>query len=298
MGTITIEADETASARGLESLLGEAWTDAGRRGRMPTGWRPFDSARAEGIAVREEGRLVGYAAVRATEGMDSLDFFYVRRGSRRPATFAALLERTVDRLKQIGQTRLIYAGFGWWREAFPAAFAAAFERASFGRFEGIFLMRALEPGGPAPAPIAPGYEIREWRDEGFDDVCQLMLASPEPEALYWDLGLCTRSIINAAFPLRPLFPDGFGQCAFQGERIVGFTLSTQHGYVNHVYTHPEHRGRGLASAMLTRLLAAVERKGIARATILTHDTNPGAVALYERLGFHVDFRYPQFYLRW
>jgi ribosomal protein S18 acetylase RimI-like enzyme len=49
---------------------------------------------------------------------------------------------------------------------------------------------------------------------------------------------------------------------------------------------------------VTRLLAALARKAIPRATILTHDTNPGAVALYERLGFRVDFRYPQFYLRW
>src|SRR5437773_7664212 len=118
MGAITVERDETASARGLEGLLAEAWTDAGRRGKTPPGWRPFDPARAEGIAVREEGRLVGYAAVRPTDGMDSLDFLFVRKGARKPPTFRALIERSVERLKEIGQTRIIYAGYGWWRDPF------------------------------------------------------------------------------------------------------------------------------------------------------------------------------------
>jgi ribosomal protein S18 acetylase RimI-like enzyme len=265
---------------------------------MPTGWRPFDPARAEGLALRESGRLLGYCVVRPSEGMDAVDFLYVRPGARRQATFAVLLEPAVVRLRETGRTRLIYVGFGWWREGFPGAFARAFAAAGFGRFEGVFLVRPLQQSEGAPEPVAPGYEIADWRDERFEEVCEVMLASPEPEALYWDMGLCRRSILNAAFPMRPLFPDGFGQLATRDGTLVGFTLATQHGYVNHVYTHPDHRGRGLGSAMLSRLFVALARKGLTRATILTHDTNPRAIALYERLGFRVDFRYPQFYLRW
>lgn len=299
MGEHVLEHDETVSARGLEALLEEAWVEARRRGRVPAGWRPFDPARAEGIALRDEERLLGYAAVRPMEGMDSLDFFYVRAGARRPGAFRALMARAVERLKERGLTKIIYAGYGWWRDGFPASFARAFGREGFGRFEGVFMIRLLDrDAGPAPLGVPAGYEVRDWRDDWYDDVCACMLASPEPKALYWDLGLCQRSIIGAASPLRPLFPDGFGQVVFHGQSVVGFALSTPSGYVNHVYTHPDHRGRGLGAAAITRLLGALARKALSRATILTHDTNPGAIQLYERLGFAVDFRYPQFFLRW
>jgi len=290
-----VERDDTTSARGLETLLGEAWEECGRRGRMPAAWTPFDPARAEGAALRERGKLLGYVAIRPTVGMDSIEFLYARRDARRDDVLDSLIATAVARLREVGLTRIIYAGYGWWRAPFPDVFARAFARAGFGRFEGVFLVRPLERGGPEAAPVPPGYEVVDWRDDFLDEVCDVMLASPEPEALYWDMDLCRRSILNAAFPSRPLFPDGFGQVAFHAGRVAGFTLASRHGYVNHVYTHPEHRGKGLAPALVTRLLRALARKGIERVSILTHDTNPRAVAIYERLGFAIDFCYPQFY---
>jgi GNAT superfamily N-acetyltransferase len=150
---------------------------------------------------------------------------------------------------------------------------------------------------------------RDWEDRFLDASIDLMEACPEPENLYWGRDLCRRSILGAAHPLRPLFPNGAGQLVFQAacdvaERESGdpgllcaFTLATETGYVNHVYTREDHRGRGLASAAIVRLFHSLAAVGHGRTTILTHDTNPGAIALYKRLGFEELFRYPQFFLR-
>jgi ribosomal protein S18 acetylase RimI-like enzyme len=298
MTTLHLDPDPRCDARGLETLAQEAWTECGRAGRAPAGWRPFDYERCEGIALREGGALAGYAAVRALEGMDGLEFLYVRRAARRLGTVRALIGRAHERLKTIGITRTIYAGFGWWRAPFPAVVTKAFLGLGWRTFQGVFLARPLEPGGPEETALPPGYEARAFRDDDFRETCDVMLVSPEPEAIYWDVGLCRRSILNAGNPLPPLFPDGRGQLAVHEGRIVAFALSTSLGYVNHVYVHPDHRGRGLGAAVLTRLLAALARREVPRATILTHETNPGAIALYERLGFQVDVRFPQFYIKW
>jgi ribosomal protein S18 acetylase RimI-like enzyme len=294
-----IEADPMLDCEGLDGLLSEAWAEAGRRGPMPEGWRPFDPGRVEGIALYDDADLLGYAAVRPAEGMDSLDLLYLRRGARKTSAVAALLESAIERLKEIGQTRIVYAGYGWWRDTFPTGLAKGFTAAGFTRFEGVFLQCPIE-GRPHPEPTAvrEGYAVEPWRDEWFEPVCDLMLICPEPEAIYWDMGLCRRSIVNAATPGRPMFPDGLGQVALHDGKVVAFTLATTYGYVNHVYTHPDHRGRGLGAAMVSRLLAALARRGVQRATILTHETNPTAIALYERMGFEVDFRYPQFWTKW
>lgn len=303
---VEIVRDEGGRAEGLEALLFEAWAESGRKGSMPAGWRPFDPGRTVALAARTgggPGRLDAYAALRPAEGMDTVEFFYVRRRARAPdggPVQAALLERLLATARELGLTRIVYAGFGWWRAPFAPELAAGFERAGFRRFEGVFLARPIEPGGPAEVPPPPGYALADWTDDRFEEACALMLRSPEPRAIYWDMGLCRRSITGAGNPLPPLFRDGLGQLVLREAdgSLAAFTLATPTGYVNHVYTDPADRGRGLARCMITRLLRAIARRGLLQATILTHDTNPRAIALYERLGFRVDFTFPQFHTRW
>jgi ribosomal protein S18 acetylase RimI-like enzyme len=206
----------------------------------------------------------------------------------------------VKRLRDEGRTRIIYAGYGWWRQPFSDEIAQGYGAAGFGRFEGVFLLRPIvrDEGGFPSAP--PGFAHEEWHDDRFDEVCELMLRTPEPEALYWDMGLCRRSIRNAGHPVPPLFRDGFGQLIVRerDRKVVAFALATTGGYVNHVYADQTLGVRGLGTAVLGRLIASLSRAGIAHASILTHDTNPRAISVYERLGFKAEFRFPQFWLKW
>lgn len=290
-----------ADPPGLDGLLAEAWEEAGRDGPLPPGWRPFDAARTAGFAIVERGEIAGYAAVRPSPCMDSVDFLYVRRAHRRPGVLRALIDRAVAHLADHGLADVIYVGYGWWRGEFPASLARGFSAAGFGRFEGVYLGRDLDRVPPVPAP-PPDYVCREWEDRFHGPVIDLMEATPEPGAIYWGRDLCERSVGGAAHPLRPMFPGGTGQLVFHvpeggaGDGLLcAFTLATDTGYVNHVYTRDGHRGRGLASAAVVRLLHALRTRGHDRTTILTHDTNPGALALYKRLGFEELFRYPQFH---
>jgi len=61
-------------------------------------------------------------------------------------------------------------------------------------------------------------------------------------------------------------------------------------------THPDRRGRGIATALLSQVLAAAARAGCTLATLEVRAGNAPAIALYQRAGFrtvHVRARYYQ-----
>lgn len=61
------------------------------------------------------------------------------------------------------------------------------------------------------------------------------------------------------------------------------------GYVDHVVTFPETRGRGYASAIVLRLVREARRVGVSDVFLLT-EADGGPSALYERAGFVVSGR--------
>jgi [ribosomal protein S18]-alanine N-acetyltransferase len=63
-----------------------------------------------------------------------------------------------------------------------------------------------------------------------------------------------------------------------------------------IATHPDHRRRGIAGALLARALAQGRAAGAELATLEVRRSNAPAIALYERAGFrtvHVRARYYQ-----
>jgi putative acetyltransferase len=80
--------------------------------------------------------------------------------------------------------------------------------------------------------------------------------------------------------------------AVAGASVVGFTDLEPSGHLDHMYVHPEHEGRGIASALLTCLEAAARRakypvqkmstlSGLLRGSFLAsgNDALPGARAI-------------------
>ena len=79
--------------------------------------------------------------------------------------------------------------------------------------------------------------------------------------------------------------------ARRGARVVGFcafwrVLDELH--INNVAVLPEERRKGVASALLVRILAEGRKLGAFRATLEVRRSNAAALALYQRLGFSVE----------
>src|SRR5574341_2375672 len=73
-----------------------------------------------------------------------------------------------------------------------------------------------------------------------------------------------------------------------GGKLVAFCnywLVTTELHILAIATHPDHRGRGIASALLAHVLDVARTTGCALATLEVRSTNQPAIALYERAGF-------------
>jgi [ribosomal protein S18]-alanine N-acetyltransferase len=76
--------------------------------------------------------------------------------------------------------------------------------------------------------------------------------------------------------------------AFEGEDLVGYVINSRYvdaWHVMNVAVDPEHRGRGIGTALLERVFELTrddERRGY---TLEVRVSNDDAIRLYERLGF-------------
>jgi GNAT superfamily N-acetyltransferase len=78
-----------------------------------------------------------------------------------------------------------------------------------------------------------------------------------------------------------------------GDELAAVTRNDAHvaggGYVGAIGVRPAWRGKGLAKVLLSRTFAEFWRRGTTRVTLGVDTQNAtGAVALYERVGMHVD----------
>ena len=80
-----------------------------------------------------------------------------------------------------------------------------------------------------------------------------------------------------------------------------YTVSTAEGglaaLLEDVVVRPDHRGRGIGSALLGHVLAEARRQGALRVTLLTDGQNDRAKSLYAKLGFEASSMTPM-RLRW
>lgn len=66
--------------------------------------------------------------------------------------------------------------------------------------------------------------------------------------------------------------------------VIGFTDLELSGHLDRMYVHPEHEGRGVASALLNRLEDSARSKGLTR---LFTEASITAKPFFERRGFEV-----------
>lgn len=95
-----------------------------------------------------------------------------------------------------------------------------------------------------------------------------------------------------------LWPDWLLIARSEDERLIGYALGAPvappgEAWVLSAATHPDYRGQGVGSALLTGLLATFRAVGIRTAWLTVHPLNP-ALRLYQRHGFvrvseHADY---------
>lgn len=75
----------------------------------------------------------------------------------------------------------------------------------------------------------------------------------------------------------------------------GLLLIAGEGNITNVVVAPEARRRGVATGMLSHLLAAGNHEGLTAYTLEVRVSNQAAIALYEKLGFVSEGIRPNFY---
>lgn len=144
-----------------------------------------------------------------------------------------------------------------------------------------------------PAPLPPGYRLR--RSGGLAEAAELAalhraaFGTPHMTAERMQTAMRAPGY-DPATDLVALAPDG---------RLAAYARATVHHEENQLSgrndcttdlfaTHPAHRRRGLARALLAELLGLLQPGGYARATLNTSSTNLAMQRAATALGFRVD----------
>jgi GNAT superfamily N-acetyltransferase len=95
-------------------------------------------------------------------------------------------------------------------------------------------------------------------------------------------------------PKEPMFALG----AFLEERLVGIAHMVYHRscwtigdycYLQDLFTVPEARGQGVATALIEAVFARASADGVSRVHWLTHESNTAAQSLYDKIAVRSGF---------
>jgi ribosomal-protein-alanine N-acetyltransferase len=124
---------------------------------------------------------------------------------------------------------------------------------------------------------APPAETLEIRRLSYADLPQVIAIERRAFPTPWSL---------AMFVLELSKPSGICLAALREGRIVGYLICSRYDTVWHVMNvavDPTQRRRGIATALIDRVLARVEPD--AQLTLEVRRSNAGAITLYESFGF-------------
>ena len=171
-----------------------------------------------------------------------------------------------------------------------------------------FVMRTALADLPAPQPVADGYEIRPY-DESMGlavlEAHNLAFDGSHPNFTPWT-ETTWKQWVTGSHTFRPA--DSVVVVPAGSDQLVGYVTTHEfdayfdatgrrEAYVGKVGVLPEHRGRGLAGAMLGHCLATYAAAGYDEASLDVDSENPsGALGVYRRCGFEVESRWTNYFL--
>jgi GNAT superfamily N-acetyltransferase len=151
---------------------------------------------------------------------------------------------------------------------------------------------------PAP-PLAPGYTLKPWTEALLEphaqtkyrcfrweidaDVFPALAHVDGCRRLMHEITRADRFVAPATWLVE--YADPFGlETEFCGT-IQGIRTRSDLGAVQNVGVAPQHRGRGLGTALLYRSIVGFREAGIKRVSLEVTARNQAAQRLYQRLGF-------------
>ena len=243
----------------------------------------FDLERDAIVCEAGEGEIVAYASVRRPAGYAAVAPGHEGRGIGH-----SLLSWSEQRQRELG----------WERHRHAAAARNSRARglltgAGYGLVRSYF--RLCRPLGDVPIiPVVPaGIRMRAPRPRADAEVLHALDAAAfSQSADYQEMSLeefAERHL--AAHDVEP----SLSCVAVREDRVAGFLLSRRWdqesaGYVDLLAVHPDQQRRGVGSALLLTAFERYRAAGLSEARLGVASDNPGALALYTRLGMRETFR--------
>lgn len=169
-----------------------------------------------------------------------------------------------------------------------------------------FLMVADLRGGLARAPLPDDVTVEPFDPEASEELRQAHLTAfadyPDFAGMsqeFWEMFMVTAA--HARHGLSAVARDGKGA-------VAAYVLTHEYAvppsggpgpelHVPYVGTVPEHRERGLATGLLSRVLHVAREAGYPTASLNVDTENPtGALGIYERAGFRQSYRQDFYHL--
>jgi ribosomal-protein-alanine N-acetyltransferase len=236
------------------------------------------------------GFLLGHSRTDVVEGAGHAEWIAVDAAHRRQGLAGRLLETLADVFARAGRTAVVTDV----AEGNAASLAMA-SKAGFGDGPGVtFWTRDLRGGaggaaGDAGGAAPPAAPVASLRPMTVDDLAAVFalgragdLAGVKPYSTW---------ALTAVAGLGEAAPD-LCWVAERGGRVVAFALGAARyetladtGRLQFVATAPELRRRGLASALIARVVAAYRARGTARVVMDVARGHPAAPGLAARAGF-------------
>jgi mycothiol synthase len=187
-----------------------------------------------------------------------------------------------------------------------AAQADLLESVGFTGERWSFVMRTLLDRVAEPPVLPDGYELRTYDDSRADDMRRAHNAAftaHHPNFTPWTEATWKQWVTESR-NFRPGL--SFLVVLADTDEIVGYAQSNEfdayfeatgrrEAYVGKLGVLAEHRGRGIAAALLGHCLVAYRDAGFDEASLDVDSENPtGALGVYERAGFGVESRWTNY----
>jgi ribosomal protein S18 acetylase RimI-like enzyme len=243
---------------------------------------------ADFLTFTLDGTAVGIISCEAYGDDVQLAFGYVPGAYEDQA--AGILQTAVRHLEK--HYRVVRSPFKW---PCSADFSSAAMAMGFKMVERMDMTRPVDDAHPV-RPLSEGLEVVPYSAAYFEGVARLMCETADPLdrivlPLFASVDGCRTLLGQMLGGTFGAFQPGLSFAALDGGRLAGYLLTASYGagvvHIDDIAVSPESRGKGLASAMMDRLIRDGGKAGFQSVLLTVTSSNRDALQLYRHKGFAV-----------